>query len=98
MFQKMKRIKFSEISGNKLFSQYKPEGHIWCLINKRKRTCYEWFLPADNNFKVKEGEHQGSYVYLIRKLEIIKKMKVKVIPIVVGVLGTVPKSLGKEIK
>ena len=63
------------------------------LINKKKRTCYlmDFAAPADHRVKMKENEKIDEYFDLIRELKMLWNMKVTVIPIVVGALGTVPK-------
>ena len=69
------------------------------LINKKKRTCQlvDFAVPADHRVKRKENEKMDKYLDLARELKKLWNMKVKVIPIVVGALGTVPKGIGKGI-
>ena len=47
-------------------------------------------VPADHKVKIKENKN---YLDLARELEKLWSMKVTVIPIVIGVLGTIPKGL-----
>ena len=47
--------------------------------------------PVDHRVKVKEM--RDKYLYFAKKLKKLSNMKVTVIPIVVGALGTVQKSL-----
>ena len=67
------------------------------LINKKQRTCklVDFALPADHRVKMKENEKMDKYLDLARELKKLWNMNVKVILIVVGALGTVPKSLEK---
>ena len=64
------------------------------LINKKERTCQlvDFAVPADHRVKLKENEKMNKY------LEKLWNMKVKVIPIVVGALGTVPKGLERGLE
>ena len=49
-------------------------------------------IPADHIMKYKENEKRDKYLDLTRKLKQLLNMKVLVIPILNGVLGTVPKA------
>ena len=53
-----------------------------------------WF----NRVKLNENEKMDKYLDLARELKKLWNMKVKVIPIVVGALGTVPINLEKRLK
>ena len=70
------------------------------LINKKERTCQlvDFAVPADHRVKLKENEKMDKYLDLARELKKLWNMKVKVIPIVVGALGTVPKGLEKSLE
>ena len=59
-----------------------------------RRTCcqVDFAVPADHRVKIKEGEKIDKYLDLARELEKLWNMKVMLISIVVGVLGTVHKS------
>ncbi len=50
-------------------------------------------VPADHRVKLKENEKKDKYHDLARELKKLGDMKVTVIPIVVGALGTVRKEL-----
>ena len=56
----------------------------------------DFAVPADHRVKLKENEKMDKYLDLARELKKLWNMKVKVIPIVVGALGTAPKKLGKK--
>ena len=67
----------------------------------KKRTCQivDFTVLADHRVKIKESEKRDKYLDFTRELE--KKsmdMKVTVIPIVVGALGTIHKGLVKELE
>ena len=53
----------------------------------------DFAVPADHRVKLKESEKKDKYVDLARELKKPWNMKVTVIPIVIGALGTVPKEL-----
>ena len=84
------------------------EWHTWTPIGlwhtngspniglKKKRTCkmFDFAVPADHRIKLKDSEKKDKYLDLTRQLK--KKlwnMKVTVIPIVIGALGTVTRVL-----
>ena len=53
----------------------------------------EFAVPADNRVKLKESEKIYKYLDLGRELKKLRNMKVTIIPIVTGALGTVTKGL-----
>ena len=61
------------------------------------RTCWivDFAVPADHRIKWKENEKNDKYFDLARELKNLWNMKVTVIPIVIGALGTVTKELLK---
>ena len=60
---------------------------------KKKRTCriVEFDVPAKHRMKIKECEKTAKYLDLARELKKLWNMKVTIIPIVSGPLGTVTK-------
>ena len=62
---------------------------------KKKRTCWivDFAVPYDHKVKLKEGEKRDKYLDLAWELKKLWNMKVTVIPIVIGALGTVAKGL-----
>ena len=64
------------------------------MINK-KRTfkIVDFAVPADHWVKLKEGQKKNKYFDLVRELKKLWNMKVTIIPIVIGTLGTVTKRL-----
>ena len=59
--------------------------------NKRKRICkiVDFAVPADHRIKLKESEKKDKYLDLARELKNLWNMKVTIVPIVIGALGTV---------
>ena len=58
-------------------------------------SIVDFAVLADHKVKLKENEKKDKYLYLARKLNRNKlwDMKVTVMPIVIGALGTVTKGL-----
>ena len=52
-------------------------------------------VPADHRIKLKECEKKDQYLDLARELKKLWNMNVTIIPIVIGVLGTVTEGLLK---
>ena len=68
------------------------------IINKKKkRICkiVNFTVPADHRIKLKECEKKNKYLDLARGLKKKWNMKVTIIPIVTGAVGTVSKGLLK---
>ena len=61
----------------------------------KKRTCriVDFATPADDRVKLEESEKKDKYLDLAWELNKLWNMKVTVIPIVIGSLGTVIKGL-----
>ena len=63
------------------------------IINKRERICkiVDFAFPADHRINLKESEKKDKYLDLARELRKLWNMKVTIVPIVIGALGTVTK-------
>ena len=70
------------------------------IINKRKRICkiVDFAVPTDHRINLKEGEKKDKYLDLVRELKKLWNMKVTIVPIVIGALGTVTKGLLKGLE
>ena len=70
------------------------------VVNKKDRKCYiiDVAVPGDVRIAEKETEKIEKYDELKREVERLWKVKAKVIPIVLGTLGTVTRSLSNYIK
>ena len=55
----------------------------------------DFAVPADHRIELKECEKRNKYLNLTTELKKIWNMKVTIIPIVIGVFGTVTKGLLK---
>ena len=52
-------------------------------------------MPADHRVNLKENEKKDKYLDLARELKKLWDMKVTIVPIVIGALGTITKGLLK---
>ena len=70
------------------------------IINKRKRICkiVDFAVPADHRIDLNESEKKDKYLDLARELKKLWNMKVTIVPIVIGALGTVTKGLLKGLE
>ena len=68
------------------------------LINKKKRTYYLMYfvIPKNHWIRMKEREKIDQYLDLARELKKPWNMKVSVIPVVAGELGTLTGETGNE--
>ena len=87
-----KLLRDFEIQTDHLISARSPD---LVIINKKKRTCriVDFAVPADHRVKLKESKKMDKYFNLARELKKLWNMKVTIIPIVIGVSGTVTKGL-----
>ena len=69
-------------------------------MNKKKRICkiVDFAVPADHRIKLKECEKKDKYLDLARELKKLWNMKVTIIPIVIGAVGTVTKGFLKGLE
>ena len=72
------------------------------LTANKKRTCgiVDFAIPAENWVKIKESEKRDKLIDLARELKKKKLsyMKVTMVPIEVGALGTIPKEMVKGLE
>ena len=69
-------------------------------INKsrpKKRNCkiVDFAVSADYRINLMESEKKDKYLDLARELKKLRNMKVTIVPIVIGALGTITKGLLK---
>ena len=69
------------------------------VVNK-KRTCniIDFAVPRDKRIEQKEKEKTEKYQDLRRELNKIWNVSAKIIPLVVGSLGTIPRQFGNRLK
>ena len=67
---------------------------------KKERICkiVDFAVPADHRIKLKECEERDKYLDLARELKKLWNMKVTIVPIVIGALGTITKGLLKGLE
>ncbi len=70
------------------------------VLDKTKKMCHliDIAQPGDIRVAKKETEKIQKYQDLARELCKIWQVKVKVVPVVVGALGTIPKALEKHLE
>ena len=70
------------------------------IINKKKRICkiVDFAVPAGQKINLKVSEKKDKYLDLARELKKLLNMKVTIMPIVIGALGTVTKGLLKGLE
>ena len=67
--------------------------------NEKKSRIFrmvDFAAPADHRVKIKESVKRDKYLDLARKLRKLWNLRVTIIPIVIGALGTIPKGLKKD--
>ena len=67
---------------------------------KKKRICkiVDFAVPADHRINLKESEKKDKYLDLARELKKPWNMKITIVPIVIGALGTITKDYQKAWK
>ena len=65
---------------------------------KKTRTIIDFAIPYDSKVNNKEMEKIEKYQDLARELRKLCNMKVKVIPIIIGTLGTTPRQVKKRLE
>ena len=71
------------------------------IINKKKkRICkiVDFAVSADHRINLKESEKKDNYLDLARELKKLWNMKITIVPIVFGALGTITKGLLKGLE
>ena len=70
------------------------------VVDKKERSCkiIDFAVPEDSRIEEKEKDKMENYQDLRRELQKIWNVKVKIIPLVVGSLGAIPKQFGNRLK
>ena len=72
------------------------------IINKKKKKrihkIVDFAVPTDRRINLKESEKNDKYLDLPRELKKLWSMKVAIVPIVIGALGTITKGLLKGLE
>ena len=70
------------------------------VVDKKERSCkiIDFAVPGDSRIQEKEKDKIEKYQDLGRELQKIWNVKVKIIPLVVGSLGAIPKQFGNRLK
>ena len=67
------------------------------IINKKKRIV-DFVVPVDHRINLKQCAKKDKYLDLARELKKLWNMKVTIVPIVIGALGTITKGLLKDLE
>ena len=70
------------------------------VVDKKEKICklIDFAFPGDSRIEEKEKDKIEKYQDLGRELQKIWNVKVKIIPLVVGSLGAIPKQFGNRLK
>ena len=70
------------------------------IKDKRKNECLivDFAIPSDSRIEMKEYEKLEKYQDLARELKKLWNMNVRVIPIIIGALETIPRDLHQRLK
>ena len=70
------------------------------IINRKKKICkiVDFGVPVDHRIILKESEKKDKYLDFARELKKLWNMKVAIVPIVIGALGTITKGLLKGLE
>ena len=70
------------------------------VVDKKERSCkiIDFAVPGDSRIEEKEKDKIEKCQELGRELQKIWNVKVKIIPLVAGSLGAIPKQFGKRLK
>ena len=70
------------------------------VVDKKERTCkiIDFAVPGDSRIEEKEKEKIEKYQDLGRELKKLWNVRMKIIPLVVGSLGAIPKQFDKRLK
>ena len=70
------------------------------VADKKERSCkiIDFAIPGDHRIEEKEKDEIEKYQDLGRELQKIWNIKVRIIPLVVGSLGAIPKQFSNRLK
>ena len=70
------------------------------VVDKKEKSCkiIDFAIPGDSKIEEKKKDKIEKYHDLGRELQKIWNVKVKIIPLVVGSLGAIPKQFGNRLK
>ena len=84
----------SSIQTDHVIKAWRPD---LVVVDKKERSCkiIDFAVPGDCRIEEKEKDKIEEYEDLGRELQKIWNVKVKIIPLVVGSLGAIPKQFDK---
>ena len=88
------------IQTDHLIPARRPDLIIINKKKKKKKICkiVDFAVPADHRLNLKKIEKKDKYLDLARELKKLWNMKVTIVPIVIGALGTITKGLLKGLE
>ena len=86
------------IQTDHLIQERRPD--LIIINQKKKKICkiVDFAVPADHRINLKERKKKDKYLDLARELKKLWNMKVTILPIVIGALGTITKGLLKGLE
>ena len=81
-------------------SCYRSSRSDLVVVDKKERSCkiVDFVVSGDSSIEEKEKDKKEKFQDLGRELQKIWNVKVKIIPLVVGSLGAIPKQFGNRLK
>ena len=97
---KMRNVKYYGTSQFRLIALIGARRPDITIFDKERRKCQliDIACPGDNRVAEKEDEKIDKYRDLAREVSKLWNVKVEIIPVVIGALGTIPKLLESRIK
>ena len=88
------------IQTDHLIAARRPDFIIINNKKKKMRICniVDFAVPADHRINLKESEKKDKYLDLARELKNLWNMKVTIVPIGIGALGTITRGLLKGLE
>ena len=78
-------------------SEHRRPGVIIIDKTSKKAQIVDFTVPADHQIEISQKRKIENYQHLKRELQKLWNLKTSIVPIVVGTLGTIPKSLEKHL-
>ena len=85
------------IQNDHVIEAWRPD---FVVVDKKERSCkiIDFAVPGDSGIEEREKDKIEKYQDLGRELQKIWNVKVRIIPLVVGSLGAIPKQFGERLK
>ena len=99
VFSRMKIIKSCGILVFRLIRREARRPDL-VVVDKNEKSCkiIDFAVPGDSRIEENEKDKLEKYQHLGRELQKIWNVKVKIVPLVAGSLGAIPKPFGNRLK